>query len=53
MTKNAVLAVLKKASGYVSGEAISRDLGVSRMAVSSAVKTLRADGYETNFYKKD
>ena len=46
MTKDAVLAILKSTDGPVSGETISRRIGVSRMAVSAAVKSLRADGYE-------
>ena len=46
MTKDAVLAILKSTNGPVSGEAMSRQIGVSRMAVSAAVKSLREDGYE-------
>ncbi|WP_251548667.1 biotin--[acetyl-CoA-carboxylase] ligase [Pumilibacter intestinalis] len=45
-TKDSVIAVLKKSRDYVSGEKISETLGLSRMAVNSAVKSLRADGYE-------
>lgn len=45
MTKERVLAILKQNKDYVSGEKISAGLGVSRMAVSSAVKSLRNDGY--------
>ncbi|MCM1399998.1 MAG: biotin--[acetyl-CoA-carboxylase] ligase [Clostridium sp.] len=45
MTKDKVLAILKQNDDYVSGEKISSVLGVSRMAVSSAVKSLRNDGY--------
>lgn len=46
MTKDAVLAILKKSGDYVSGERISASLGVSRAAVNTAVKSLRAEGYE-------
>ena len=46
MTKNNVLAILMKSEGFVSGEAISRDLGLSRTAVNMAVKKLREEGYE-------
>lgn len=45
MTKEAVLSILKNNSDYVSGEKISSELGVSRMAISQAVKSLRQDGY--------
>ena len=46
MTKDAVLAILRKENDYISGEHISRLLGVSRAAVNTAVKALRADGYD-------
>ncbi len=46
MTKDQVIAILKKSEGYVSGEEISQTLGISRAAVNSAVKSLRNDGYE-------
>lgn len=45
MTKEKVLAILKQNDAYISGEKISARLGVSRMAVSSAVKALRNSGY--------
>lgn len=45
MTRDKVLAILKQNNDYVSGEKISAGLGVSRMAVSQAVKSLRNDGY--------
>ncbi|MDO4478494.1 MAG: biotin--[acetyl-CoA-carboxylase] ligase [Lachnospiraceae bacterium] len=45
MTKDSVLAFLMETDGYVSGEMMSRQLGLSRMAVSAAVKALREDGY--------
>lgn len=40
-----VLSLLKQADGYLSGEEISRQLGVSRAAVWKAVKALREKGY--------
>ena len=46
MTKNRVLSLLKGTDGFLSGEQISAEIGVSRMAVSTAVKALRAEGYE-------
>lgn len=45
MIKEEVLAILKKKKDYVSGEKISTELGVSRMAISHAVKSLRNNGY--------
>jgi len=45
MTKDRVLAILKNNKGYVSGESISGELGLSRMSVSTAVKSLREEGY--------
>ncbi len=44
--KEEILRILHEADGYVSGQAISERLGVSRMAVSKAVSALRAAGYE-------
>lgn len=45
--KDAVLKALENnRDNYISGEELSRELGVSRAAVSKAVKTLRAAGYE-------
>ena len=44
--KQRVLALLtERDGGYVSGEAMSRALGVSRAAVWKAIDALRADGY--------
>ena len=48
MTKDDVLAILLKSSGYVSGELISSHLNISRAAVNGAVKALRADGCVIN-----
>ena len=46
ITKDAVLAILRKENDYISGEYISRLLGISRAAVHAAVKALRREGYE-------
>ena len=43
-TADYVVAVLRRENGYVSGEEISRRLGLSRTAVHTAVKSLRAQG---------
>ena len=45
MTKDAVLAILKQASDFISGEEISQQLSLSRAAIHMAVKTLRSEGY--------
>ena len=42
MTKNRVLSLLKGTDGFRSWEQISTEIGVSRMALSTAVKALRA-----------
>ena len=45
--KDAVLEALEhNRDTYISGEELSRELGVSRAAVSKAVKALRSAGYE-------
>jgi len=47
MTKYKVLKILKQEkNSYVSGEKMSEELGLSRMAISTAVKALRQEGYE-------
>ncbi len=46
MTKEKVLAILSRESGFLSGEVISGRLGVTRAAVSAAVKQLREEGYQ-------
>ncbi len=46
MTKNSVLTILRNENNYISGETISHMLGISRAAVNTAVKTLRAEGYD-------
>ena len=45
MTKDIVLAILAREKKYISGEEISRTIGVSRAAVNAAVKSLRSEGY--------
>ena len=44
-TKTEVLRVLMNSKEYVSGEEISKRLGVSRAAVNLAVNSLRSSGY--------
>ncbi|MHC1694451.1 MAG: biotin--[acetyl-CoA-carboxylase] ligase [Eubacteriales bacterium] len=46
MTKDKIIAILRRSEGHVSGEDISRTLGISRTAVNSAVKALRGEGYD-------
>lgn len=43
--KNKILSVLKNSGGFVSGEQISSDLGISRTAVWKYIKKLRGEGY--------
>lgn len=45
MTRDLVLSILKTRDGYISGEQISRELGLTRAAVNLAVKSLRKEGY--------
>ena len=46
MLKDDVLKLIYRENGYISGESISRILGVSRTAVNTAVKNLRDEGYD-------
>lgn len=46
MLKDDVLKLIARENDYISGETISKELGVTRAAVNSAVKSLREDGYE-------
>ncbi len=46
MVRDAVLAALRTTQGEMSGEELSRRLGVSRAAIWKAVNTLRKDGYD-------
>ena len=46
MTKDKVLAmIISGGDGYVSGESVSRELGITRAAVNAAVKQLKEQGY--------
>ncbi len=45
-TKDHVISKLIKAGGYISGQALSDELGISRAAVNTAVKTLKEQGYD-------
>ena len=45
MTKDEILNMLRSASAPISGEEMSRALGVSRAAVWKAVDQLRQEGY--------
>lgn len=44
--KNKILDILKDANGYISGEKISEQLGISRAAVWKHIKKFKQDGYE-------
>ncbi len=46
MLKDDVLKLISREHDYISGETISRKLGVSRTAINTAVKALRDEGYE-------
>lgn len=47
MSKQKILALLQQSAGrYISGEGMSKALGISRTAVSKAVNSLRQEGYE-------
>lgn len=44
--QNKVLEILTKAEGYVSGQSISEQLGVSRQSIWKAINSLKDKGYE-------
>ena len=47
MSRERVLSLLRESGGeYLSGEAMSRQLGISRAAVWKAIEALRQEGYE-------
>ncbi|KAB2953087.1 biotin--[acetyl-CoA-carboxylase] ligase [Heliorestis acidaminivorans] len=46
MAKQEILKALKEASDYISGEDISRALGMTRSAVWKHIRTLRQEGYD-------
>ena len=45
MSRQAALSLLRQQEGFVSGEEISRRLGISRTAIWKAVDALRREGY--------
>ena len=45
-TKEYILKRLLRSEGYISGESLSNELGISRSAVNAAVAGIRNDGYE-------
>ena len=49
--KDKVLAVLKNTDGYVSGQELCEELGVSRTAVWKAVNALKEAGYEIESFR--
>ncbi|HOE93405.1 MAG TPA: biotin--[acetyl-CoA-carboxylase] ligase [Methanofastidiosum sp.] len=44
--KSKILEILEKSEGYVSGEVISKEIGISRAAIWKHIKKLRELGYE-------
>ena len=46
MSKEEILALLKRSEGYLSGAEMSRQLGISRAAVWKAIDALRQEGYQ-------
>lgn len=46
MTQQKIYRALSQAEGYLSGEALSRELGITRAAVWKAVKSLQRQGYD-------
>lgn len=46
MSRNDVLTLLRREEGFLSGQELSRRLGLSRAAVWKAVDALRREGYE-------
>lgn len=45
MTKDTILQMLQQSEQFLSGEQMSRQLGISRMAVCKAIDALRQEGY--------
>lgn len=45
MVQEKILQLLKRSSGYLSGEAISRQLSISRSGIWKNIQELRKDGY--------
>ena len=51
MSREQVLSLLlQQDNQYVSGEAMSRTLGISRAAVWKAIEALRQEGYTIVFF---
>ena len=46
--KDRILSVLKNADGYVSGEDLSKNLGITRSAVWKHISQLKEEGYTIN-----
>ncbi|HII94274.1 MAG TPA: bifunctional biotin--[acetyl-CoA-carboxylase] synthetase/biotin operon repressor, partial [Candidatus Methanofastidiosum sp.] len=44
--KSKILEILEKKGSYVSGEEISKEIGISRAAIWKHIKKLRELGYE-------
>src|SRR5574344_1147475 len=44
--KDKILQQLKNSDDYVSGEELSKQLGITRSAIWKYIKALRAEGYE-------
>lgn len=49
--KEKILSALKNTDGYISGETLSRSLGVTRSAVWKYIDQLRKDGYQIDSVK--
>ena len=54
MGKETVLALLLREKGhFVSGEAVSAELGITRAAIWKSISALRAQGYERSTPSRD
>ena len=54
MSRERVLSLLRESGEeYLSGEAMSRQLGISRAAVWKAIEALRQEGYEIEMCIRD
>lgn len=45
-TKEMILAVLESSDGFVSGETLSRQCGISRTAIWKQIQKLQQEGYQ-------
>lgn len=50
--KDEILKYLKESNGFVSGEEMSKHLGVSRTAIWKQINTLKSEGYVIDSYNK-